>query len=37
MTLGAPEHIGLTVNGLVAELPRSISQPYNVELTPTSG
>lgn len=37
MTLGAPEYIGLTVNGLVAELPRSISQPYNVELTPTSG
>ncbi|MGO9962902.1 MAG: RodZ domain-containing protein [Acidimicrobiales bacterium] len=37
MTLGAPEYIGLTVNGLVAELPRSISQPYNVELTPISG
>ena len=37
MTLGAPEYIGLTVNGLVAKLPRSISQPYDVELTPTSG
>jgi hypothetical protein len=37
VTLGAPEHIGLTVNGLVAELPRSITQPFNVELAPTSG
>ncbi|MGD0982440.1 MAG: RodZ domain-containing protein [Acidimicrobiales bacterium] len=36
MTLGAPEYIGLTVNGLVAELPRSITQPFNVELNPAS-
>ena len=37
MTLGAPAHIGFTVNGLVAELPSGITQPYNVELTPASG
>ncbi len=37
MTLGAPRYIGLTVNGLVAELPSGVTQPYNVELTPASG
>ena len=37
MTLGAPAYIGFTVNGLVAELPSGITQPYNVELTPASG
>jgi hypothetical protein len=37
MTLGAPAHIGFTVNGLAAEIPSGITQPYNVELTPASG
>ena len=37
MPLGAPRYIGLTVNGLVAELPSGVTQPYNVELTPASG
>ncbi|MGD0873890.1 MAG: RodZ domain-containing protein [Acidimicrobiales bacterium] len=35
--LGAPRFIGITVNGLAAELPSGISQPYNVELTPAEG
>jgi len=37
MRLGAPAHIGFTVNGLVAEIPSGITQPYNVEFTPASG
>ena len=37
MTLGAPRYIALSVNGLVADLPAGINQPYNVELTPSAG
>ena len=37
MTLGAPGYIGLTVNGLVADLPKGVGRPYNVELTPAAG
>jgi hypothetical protein len=37
ITLGAPAHIGFTVNGLVAELPSGVTQAYSVELTPASG
>jgi hypothetical protein len=36
VTLGAPGHIELDVNGLVAELPGGVTQPYNVDLTPSS-
>jgi hypothetical protein len=34
--LGAPAYIGLTVNGLVAELPSGLKQTYSVDLTPGS-
>ncbi len=34
--LGAPVHIGLDVNGLVAKLPNGYSQPFNVDLAPSS-
>ncbi|MFZ2057613.1 MAG: hypothetical protein WAV54_09440 [Acidimicrobiales bacterium] len=37
ITFGAPAHIGFTMNGLVAELPSGVTQPYSVELTPPSG
>jgi hypothetical protein len=37
VTLGAPAYIGLTVNGLTAELPSGVTQAYGVELTPASG
>ena len=37
MTLGAPDYIGLRVNGLLAQLPTGVTQSYSVELTPTSG
>ena len=34
VTLGAPAHFSLTVNGLVAELPRGVTQVYSFYLTP---
>jgi hypothetical protein len=37
VTLGAPDYIGLRVNGLLAQLPTGVTQSYSVELTPTSG
>jgi hypothetical protein len=37
VTLGAPDYIGMRVNGLRALLPTGVSQSYSVELTPASG
>jgi len=37
MRLGAPAYLGLTVNGLVAELPSGVTQSYDVEFTPAAG
>jgi len=37
VTLGAPDFIGMRVNGLLAQLPTGVSQSYSVELTPASG
>ena len=37
VTLGAPDYIGLHVNGLLAQLPTGVAQSYSVELTPASG
>jgi hypothetical protein len=34
--LGAPTYIDLDVNGLAAKLPSALTQPYNVDLTPST-
>ena len=36
VTLGAPAHFSLSVNGLTVELPRGVTQVYSFDLTPAS-
>jgi hypothetical protein len=36
VSLGAPVHIGVTVNGLTAELPSGVTQAYSFNLVPAS-
>jgi hypothetical protein len=36
VTLGAPAHFSLSVNGLTVELPRGVTQVYSFHLTPSS-
>jgi hypothetical protein len=37
VAIGAPAYAGLSVNGIVAQLPSGATQPYDVDLSPAAG